>query len=81
VSDYKVWRKMFGQKREKVRWDWRKLRNDESFIIFTPHSIVSNKINKNDLGRVCARTRRRSSAYRFLAGKPKRKDTTWKKQT
>ena len=31
---------MFGQKREKVRWDWRKLRNDESFIIFTPHSIL-----------------------------------------
>jgi hypothetical protein len=40
VFDYKVWRKIFGQKRDKVRWDWRKLRNDESFIIFTPPSIL-----------------------------------------
>jgi len=34
-----MWGKMFGEKRGKVRWDWRKLHNEDSFIIFTPHSV------------------------------------------
>jgi hypothetical protein len=40
VFEYKVCRKMFGQMREKVQRDWRKLRNKEILNIFTPHSIL-----------------------------------------
>jgi hypothetical protein len=35
--------------------------------------FVSDQINKNDVGREIARTRRRRGAYRFFAGKPKEK--------
>jgi hypothetical protein len=55
VSENRVPRRIFGPKRDEVRWEWRKLHNEElSDLYCTPNSFRVKKIEKNEMGGACS---------------------------
>jgi hypothetical protein len=49
VFENRVWRRIFGPKRDKVIGEWRKLHNEELNDLYASLSIVE----KNEMGRAC----------------------------
>ena len=46
VLENRILRKLFGPKRDKVTWEWRKLHNKELYDLFSPTAIrvINSKI-------------------------------------
>jgi hypothetical protein len=74
VFENRVLRKIFGQKRDEVTGEWRKLHNEERRDLYSSQSII--RIIKSRrlrwAGHV-ARMGEKRNAYRLLVGKPEGK--------
>jgi hypothetical protein len=54
VSENRVLRRIFGPKRDEVKWECRKLHN-ESLMICTSHPILlGDELEKNGMGGTCS---------------------------
>jgi hypothetical protein len=71
VFENKVLWKIFGPKRDEVRWEWRKLHNEELNNLYSPPNIfrVIKSRRMIWVGHV-ARMGQRRGVYRVLVGKP-----------
>jgi hypothetical protein len=70
----RVLRRIFGQKRDEVTGEWRKLHNEEHHDLYSSPSII--RIMKSRRVRWAghvARMMEKRNAYRFLVGKPEGK--------
>ena len=47
-----VLRRVFGPKRDEVTGEWRKLHNEEIFVLLTEY-CAGGKIEKNEMGGAC----------------------------
>jgi hypothetical protein len=74
VFENRVFRRIFGSKRDKVTGEWRKLHNEELNDLYCSLSIVRviKSIRMKGVGHV-ARMGKRRSVYRVMVGKPERK--------
>jgi hypothetical protein len=75
VFENRVLRRIFGQKRDEVTGEWRKLHNEELHNLYSSSSII--RIIKSRRMRWAghvAQMREKRHAYRLLLGKPKGKD-------
>jgi hypothetical protein len=69
-----VLRKIFGQKRDEVTGEWRKLHNEELRDLYSSPSIIRIiKSRRMRWARHVARMGEKTNAYRLLVGKPERK--------
>jgi hypothetical protein len=50
VFENRVLRRIFGSRRDKVTWEWRKLYNEE----FLTQYCLGDKIEKNEMGGACS---------------------------
>jgi hypothetical protein len=74
VFENRVLRRIFGQKRDKVTGEWRKLHNEELCDLYSSPSII--RIIKSKRMRWAGHVTRmgeKSNAYRSLVGKPEGK--------
>jgi len=53
VFENMVLRRIFGPRRNEVKGEWRKLHNEELTDLYSSPSIVSDKIEKNEMGWAC----------------------------
>jgi hypothetical protein len=74
VFENRVLRRIFGQKRDEVTGEWRKLNNEELRNLYSSSSIIriikSRRIRWADH---VTRTGEKRNAYRLLVGKPEGK--------
>ena len=55
VFENRVLRRIFGLKREEVKGEWRKLRNEELNDLYcSPKYCSSDQIEKNEMGGACS---------------------------
>jgi hypothetical protein len=74
VFEYRVPRRIFGPKRDKVRGEWRRLHNRELYsLYFSPNIIRVIKSRRLRWAGHVARMGERRGAYRALVGKPEGK--------
>jgi hypothetical protein len=54
VSENRVMRRIFGQKRDEVTGDWRKLHNEELYNLYSSQNCnQSNQFKEDEMGRAC----------------------------
>ena len=54
VFENRVFRRVFGPKRDEVTGEWRKLHNEELSDLYSlPNIVGGGKIEKNDMGGAC----------------------------
>jgi hypothetical protein len=71
VFENRVLRRIFGQKRDEVTGEWRKLHNEELHDLYSSPSIIRIiKARKMRWAGHVARMGEKRNAYRLLAGKP-----------
>jgi hypothetical protein len=71
---HRVLRNIFGQKREEMTGDWRKLRNEELHNLYcSPNIIRMIKSRRMRWAGHVARMVEKRNAYRILVGKPEGK--------
>jgi hypothetical protein len=69
VFENRVLTRIFGEKRDEVTGDWRKLHNEELHgLCSSPGIITMIKSREEEMGKACIRNK-----YRILVGKPERK--------
>jgi hypothetical protein len=75
MFENRVFRKIFGPKRDEVTGSWRKLHNEELHNSFSssPSIIRMNKSKKMKWVRHAARVGEKWNEYRILVGKPEGK--------
>jgi len=74
VFENRVLRGIFGTERDEVRWDWRKLHNEELNDLYCSPSIVRViKTRRMRWAGQVARMGKKRGVYRVLVGKPERK--------
>jgi hypothetical protein len=62
-----VLRGIFGQKRDEVTGNWRKLHNEEHHNLHVRQVYHCNdEVKENEMGRTCSTNREKSNAYRIL---------------
>jgi hypothetical protein len=72
VFENRVLRRIFGQKRDEVTGDWRKMHNEELHNLYSsPNGMIKSR-RIRWAGHV-ARMGEKRNAYRKLVGKPERK--------
>ena len=69
----RVLRRICGHKRDDVKREWRKLRNELNDLYFSPNIIWVMKSRGIMWAVHVERIRERSGVYRFLVGKPEQK--------
>jgi len=74
VFENMVLRRIFGPTRDEIKWEWRRLHNEELNDLYSSPNIVRviKSRRKRWAGHV-ARMGEESGVYRFLVGKPKGK--------
>jgi hypothetical protein len=71
MFENRVRRKMFGPKRNEVRREWRRLRNEEfNDLYLSPNIIRMIKSRRKRWTGLVARMEERRGAYRILVGTP-----------
>jgi hypothetical protein len=71
VFENRVWRRVFGSKRDEVIGEWRKLHNEElNELYFSPNIFRVIKSRRNRWAGYVARMAERRGVYRVLVGKP-----------
>ena len=71
VFENRVLRGIFGTERDEVRWDWRKLHNEELNDLYCSPSIVRViKTRRMRWAGQVARMGKKRGVYRVLVGKP-----------
>ena len=70
VFENMVLRRIFGPRRNEVKGEWRKLHNEELTDLYSSPSIVSDKIEKNEMGWACGAYGWGEGVYRVVVGKP-----------
>jgi hypothetical protein len=74
VFENRVWRRIYGPRRDEVTVDWRKLRNEEFRNLYSSSSIIRIiKSRRMRLAGHVARMGEKRNAYRLLVGKPEGK--------
>ena len=75
VFEDRVLRRIFGPKRDEVRWAWWRLRNEELNDLYTSPNII-RVINSRRMGWAghVARIGERRGVYRVLVGKLRKRD-------
>jgi hypothetical protein len=54
VFENRVWRRVFGPRRDEITGEWRKLHNEELNDLYSlPNIVRVVKIKKNETGRAC----------------------------
>ena len=71
VSENRVLRRIFGQKRDEVTREWRKLHNEELNDLY-PH-LMGDKIEKNEMGGSCSAYGEKERRIQGLVWKPEGK--------
>jgi len=81
VFEKRVLRGKFGPNRDEVKWEWRKLYNEELNDLYCSHNIVwLIKSRKNEMGGACSAYRERKWHTRFWWGNLREREATWKTQ-
>ena len=75
VFESRVWRRIFGPKRDEVTEEWRKLHNEEPNELYCSPNIVRVIKSRMRWARHIARMGERRGVYRVLVGKPEGKRT------
>jgi len=71
VFENRMFRRIFGSKRDEVTGEWRKLHNEELNDLFpSPSNVRVIKSRKMRWAGLVARMGERRGIYRFLVGKP-----------
>jgi hypothetical protein len=74
VFEYRVFRKVFGSKRDEVTGGWRKLHNEELYdLYFLPNIVRVVKSRRMRWARYVARMGQERVVHRVLVGKPEGK--------
>jgi hypothetical protein len=74
VFENRVLRRIFGQRRDEVKRDWRKLHNEELHNLYSsPNIIRMTKLRRMRWAGQVARMRETRNEYRILVGKPEGK--------
>jgi hypothetical protein len=74
VFENKVLRRIFGPKKDEVTGEWRRLHNEELYVLYSsPNIIRVIKSRRLKWAGHVARTGERRCAYRALVGKPEGK--------
>ena len=74
VFENKVLRKIFGDKRDEITGEWKKLHNAELYELYSSHNIIRNlKWRRLRWTGHVARVEQFRNAYRVLVGKPENK--------
>jgi len=82
VFENRVWRRIFGPKRDEVTGEWRKLHNEELNDMYSAPNIVRViKSRRMRWAGHVARMGERRGVYSVLVGKPGGKETTGETQT
>jgi hypothetical protein len=76
VFENKVLRRIFGPKRDEVTGEWRKLHSEELYS--SPDIIRQVKSRRMMWAGHVARMGEVRKVYKFLVGKARGKETTWK---
>jgi hypothetical protein len=76
VFEDRILRRIFGQKRNEVTGEWRKLHSEELHILYSsPNIIIQIKSKRMRWAGHVALTREERNVYRVLMGKPEGKRT------
>jgi hypothetical protein len=51
VFEYKVLRRIFYSKRDKITEEWRRLHNKELYALYSSPNIISDQIKRNEMGK------------------------------
>jgi hypothetical protein len=70
VFENRVLRRIFGPKRDEVTGEWRRLRNEELYYLYSSPNIPVIKSRRMRLSGHVARMGEGSGAYRILVGRP-----------
>jgi hypothetical protein len=71
VFENRALRRIFGPKRDEVTGDWRRLHNEELYVLYSSPDIIRvTKSRRLRSARHVARMGERRGAYRALVGKP-----------
>jgi hypothetical protein len=76
LSGKRVLRVMFGSKRHEEIGEWRRLRIDELYDLYSSTNIRCDQIKKNEMDRAFGKYGDRRRAYRVEAGRPNGTTTT-----
>jgi hypothetical protein len=66
VFENRVLRRIFGPKRDKVKGEWRRLRNEELYVVYSPNIIWLDQIKKNETGRVRSTHKRQEKCIQYF---------------
>ena len=76
MFENRVFRRIFGPKRDEITGEWRKLHNEELNCLYrSPNSVRVRKSRRMRWAGHVARMRERRGVYRVLVGKPEGKRT------
>ena len=71
MYENRVYRRIFGPRRDEVRWDWRKLHNEEINDLYcSPNIFSGDQIENNEMGWACSTDVESRGVYRTLVRKP-----------
>jgi hypothetical protein len=74
MSENRVLRRIFGQKRDEVKGEWRRLHSEELHILYSSPSIIMQiKLRTMRWARHVARMGEEKNVYKVLMGKPEGK--------
>jgi hypothetical protein len=74
VFENRVLRRIFGQKRDEITGDWRKLHNDEIHNLYSSPNIIRTMKSRTMIRAMhVARMGAKRNAYRMMVGKPEGK--------
>jgi hypothetical protein len=75
VFENRVLRRIFGQKRDEVTGEWRKLHNEEFHMLYS--FPKADEVEKIEAGETFGTQRRGEECVQGFDGKDRRKETTW----
>jgi hypothetical protein len=73
VFENRTLRKIFGSKRDDITGEWRRLHNEENYVVYLPNIFRLIKSKRIKLARRVARMGDRRGAYMVLVEKPEEK--------